>query len=727
MYFENLKNVDRNFTIVHRDLNLERDIITASRIELLLREALHSSEILKYIHGTYENGKLFSCHGHTLIAPDTGFFPYCPVAWVNKAAVIHSSSPHISVTEYPMGMVPLALNHHTSFITPFVLVRYISSLVSPRYCLSPTLLDSYDMDVVHQIAGEHGISISWGEAEQSKEGHWKRSSIVKQAREYINLDALEVRDYDGYYRYTLEFLTAPAYKSALSPVAFFQKSGGYAPMKLYFPPLNPVIIGAEYLKGNKKSVIISEEVGLTFANGIASENVYLALLGGHDAFANYDLHHLPGRDVSWLLHDFNDAGEYSMLQSAVTFCALAKKAGIRMRFTRFVGLRRGLFRSSQLEAITIEGFEEVAFNEVLTRAMAAGVHIPEVLEEVRTEIYTGDRLEMLEQPPYVIAPIIRKGSMTTIYGGSGCGKSQVAISICCALNAGKNVFGDIWQVQSGESLKSVTCAGEMSSSIYGERLRIFQEAYGATKEHKKNFVLARPTDLDLVEEDAYKKINKIIKDAVLYGGTPGKPVDLIVFDNLTTLSNGAEHALGYNKVNQLMNRLTDRGISIIIIHHENAMGDLRGARKMADVMDNVFHLFEGEKKSDELAILIKDEKRRSNTTSNTRTIKVVFDAKDGWKTAPLTARDREVAGEEKLPSESESREKQAPKVPKTVYRAKGWVMMTDDEKRQAIREERLRGLTNKQIGANHGCGRSTIAKFRKENNLLDSDLLGSAS
>ena len=271
----------------------------------------------------------------------------------------------------------------------------------------------------------------------------------------------------------------------------------------------------------------------------------------------------------------------------------------------------------------------------------------------------------------------------------------------------------------------------MDKGEYGERTRRLNEHYRPTERQKNNLLLhIVDGTVDLAAEDAIKQMQDIVNHAEKSQGTAGEPVKLVILDNLTTLSAEGENPANFGRIEQVLKSLKSRGIAVILIHHENGQGDIRGARKIGDVMSTKFHLYPGDVEGNCIGVIIKNEKNRSNKASDMDTFKVVFDFEhpaSGFCETPLTGADLKRLKQKKEDGDNdddgEYDKKDKPSRPrKNRYKQKAWTSMTHEERVTAIQEAFYSGDSNEVIAANHKTGRTTICDFRQKYNLRNSDL-----
>jgi AAA domain-containing protein len=174
----------------------------------------------------------------------------------------------------------------------------------------------------------------------------------------------------------------------------------------------------------------------------------------------------------------------------------------------------------------------------------------------------------------ILAPLLRRHSLNLLYGPRGLGKTFVALAIAHAAASGGRFLG--WQAARPQRVLYVD--GEMAAADVADRLALLGPAPETLE-----FILAdlRPNGLPDIAEEAGQS-------AIWTACTP--PPDLLVLDNLSSL---AGHRTGdadpWPKLQRFLLRLRGR-MAVLVVHHTNKRGALRGSAQHEDVLDLVLAL-----------------------------------------------------------------------------------------------------------------------------------------
>lgn len=731
---EELQDLNRKVYRFPRDFAMEKQVIRASRIEKQLRDHSFSGAIQVTCSGSWNGQIFFSSNGTFSILP-TVPLPYqfipagCEMAPFDRQPysepLIQWLSPDPSGMLQPQGL----LNGSLVYSTPFIYLR-LSYLSSWFGMLPPAWPESSFSEEDQKAAvyfGEHlQLDGEWYTDIQSK-GAFRRAFMDYNGFFDGLATTIPVKSTENTLLFNLELLPYNG-KYLLLPVAFFQYPVFRWPLRLYIPSSGKLpLLGLEKLALYPQlPVILSEEVALPcilFKEKINS--IFLSTIGDENALDHTDFTPLRGRKVSWLICNWNDKEDpVRKYKIACKVAALLAEYQISVQFITLTldAWQMPENHTSLCQQATIRSARLLSKEEMWEKAEENGITVERPLLQA-PEMMDANELENEQRMPYLIEPVIRKGSSTVIFGATGVAKSWIALALGCAVAYGKKAFAGRWTPVCPDGGKVLIIAGEMDQGEYGERLRRLNAHYCPIELQKNNLLLhIVEGTVDLAAANGLEQIQAIISHAEKSRGKMSDPIKMVILDNLTTLSTEGENPANFGKIEQVLKWLKARGIAVILIHHENGQGDIRGARKIGDVMTSKFHLYPGETEGDCIGVIIKNEKNRSNKASDMDTFKVVFDFEEpasGFSEAPLT--DADLKRIKEVP-EDDNEEEKSMRPRKTRYNQTAWKAMSHEERVNAIVEAFRRGDSNEEMAANHNTSRTTICNFRRKYQLRDQDL-----
>jgi hypothetical protein len=183
----------------------------------------------------------------------------------------------------------------------------------------------------------------------------------------------------------------------------------------------------------------------------------------------------------------------------------------------------------------------------------------------------------LRPRPAILAPVLRKASLTLLYGPRGLGKTYVAMSMAWAAASGTSFLG--WQAS--RTHRVVYVDGEMMAIDIKQRLA----AFGAP-----------PDGLDFILSD--RNGDGYLADLAEFAGQEALWLacgrlwpDVLVIDNLSSLAGfHRESADPWPRMQRFFLMLRRCGTAVIIVHHTNKQGGQRGSSQKEDVLDLVLAL-----------------------------------------------------------------------------------------------------------------------------------------
>ena len=175
--------------------------------------------------------------------------------------------------------------------------------------------------------------------------------------------------------------------------------------------------------------------------------------------------------------------------------------------------------------------------------------------------------------PYVVEPFLRRNSWMLLSGEEGTGKSFMAMALSAAIATGGKLFMD-WKIRQRKAGVLYIADSEMTDEIIRERMSIFRKLYKGCQE---KLIVKSVKNLNLLE-DGIDYIEKLLQKESL----AGRVAEVLVLDHLLKLS-GAEgdQKEHWPKIREWIEQLNERGLTIILLHHEYAGSRMLGSRLIA--------------------------------------------------------------------------------------------------------------------------------------------------
>lgn len=188
-----------------------------------------------------------------------------------------------------------------------------------------------------------------------------------------------------------------------------------------------------------------------------------------------------------------------------------------------------------------------------------------------------------EAIPFVFRPVILRGKVTVGHGSSGIGKTRFFLSMCASIVSGNQfIIGKSWNTVAKSTDKSSGKSGykyrkvlyldfESSQGDIPSLQSDFVDPYitGDDRERcKQNFVIKvlGADAIDYSEKNHHQKIIDMIDNTENNEGEKGQPLDLVVFDTYTSFVKN-DHASAWNRCEELLKKITGRGIAVLLIAH----------------------------------------------------------------------------------------------------------------------------------------------------------------
>lgn len=478
-------------------------------------------------------------------------------------------------------------------------------------------------------------------------------------------------------------------------LAMFELPNGGQKMPLY---------NGEKIEANPHcTVILSDEMAIAFCNDSNEKMVFSTWYGGMELVEKIDWELLRGHKVQWLCFDeqanAEPAEKYRKAAKVAELCAAHE---IDIEFKVFDQVKWAEPRSSSPyeqwgECISAERM--LSLNDFLFEAGEFGVHT--AIKSKTLRCYSERELRALPERPYILDPILKPGHYCLIYGGTGVAKTWFTLAMALGISRGES-FIDNW-TYSGKARKVLYVAGEMEPEMFGERLHKLSQT------EAKNFFLVRDF-LNLVDAgDQERLLNTIAEHGA----------QVVVLDNLTTLAERGAYEAGFGKLLNLINRLKESGIAVILVHHENKAGEFKGTTKIKDVAEMSLHLVKGPGKNG-INLYVNADKVRGKADEAATSFKVTFDPDypiRKWFTSELSSSEQRIFGEDDpFNSDSDMTAK------KTKRGLLAWKFMSEDAKAIAIITDTLEGNSSVVTAANHSTPVQAVEEFTCEFDLTEENI-----
>ena len=464
------------------------------------------------------------------------------------------------------------------------------------------------------------------------------------------------------------------------------------------------LYNAEKIEANPHcSVILSDEMAIAFCNDSKAKMVYSTWYGGMELVEKIDWELLRGHKVQWLIFDearnVIPADKYRKAAKVAELCATRE---IDIEFRVFDQVEWTEPRSSSPHE---QWGECTATERILSLndfIFEAGEHCVQLnIKTTKLRCYSDHELRALPERPYILDPILKPGHYCLIYGGPGVAKTWFTLAMALGISRGES-FIDNW-TYSGKARKVLYVAGEMEPEMFGERLQKLSQT------EAKNFFLVREF-LNLVDADDQERLLNTIAE---------REAQVVVLDNLTTLAERGAYETGFGKLLNLINRLKESGIAVILVHHENKSGEFKGTTKIKDVAEMSLHLVKGPGKNG-INLYVNADKVRGKADEAATSFKVTFDPDypiRKWFTSELSSSERRIFGEDDpFSSDSEITAK------KTKRNLLAWKFMSDDDKANAVIAGLLEGNSLAVTAANHSTPVQAIEEFACEFELTEENI-----
>ena len=220
-------------------------------------------------------------------------------------------------------------------------------------------------------------------------------------------------------------------------------------------------------------------------------------------------------------------------------------------------------------------------------AMLAASAEPQTQGSLRPYIISAAEFVLKDIPPrdYIIEPFLTTSSLAMIYAARGVGKTWFSLSLALCVARGDDFIS--FAVEKPRTVLFVD--GEMALADLQNRVRSLDPR------PPENFLLL-PSE-SLFREDRQLNINlpedqKRIEEAIATLQREGRGPDVVIFDNLSSLSGGVDENdnSALDALLKWLISLRHKGLAVVLVHHAGKSGDQRGASRREDLLDTSIKL-----------------------------------------------------------------------------------------------------------------------------------------
>jgi hypothetical protein len=331
----------------------------------------------------------------------------------------------------------------------------------------------------------------------------------------------------------------------------------YGVDKLAKRPDAPVILVEGEKTANAAAKQLSDYVAVTWA-------------GGAKGIQYADFSPLKGREVT-MWPDNDDAGKAAM----TSLVPILKQHGAKK--IRQVQVPDSLPKKWDLA--------DSVPDDIDIRVLLAGA--TEANTGLRSHVLTSSALSRLDIQPreFIVEPFLPTASLSMIYAERGIGKTWLTLSLAVAISHGDDFLG--FPVSKARHVLYID--GEMALFDLKSRVIALDDS---ENDHlhllpsERLFRMDKPLNINAPEDQ--QRIVEVIETMI----AEGNPPELIVFDNLSSLSAGTDEN-NNSELDKLLTWLVGlrhRNLAVLLVHHAGKSGDQRGASRREDLLDTSIKL-----------------------------------------------------------------------------------------------------------------------------------------
>jgi len=176
--------------------------------------------------------------------------------------------------------------------------------------------------------------------------------------------------------------------------------------------------------------------------------------------------------------------------------------------------------------------------------------------------------------PFILEPVLAPGTLGLIYGPPGVGKSFLALGLAWAAAGGGSLLG--WKA--ARPHKVLYLDGEMRRGAVARRLRLFGPP-------------PRSLQMWLATEDGGSLLDLGTENGIVRLMSSWEHADLVVVDSLSSLAGTTrDNPERWSDMRRFLAFQQSVGRAVVLVHHANRDGAMRGISRRADTMDLIMAL-----------------------------------------------------------------------------------------------------------------------------------------
>lgn len=318
-----------------------------------------------------------------------------------------------------------------------------------------------------------------------------------------------------------------------------------------------------------------ETVRYTGSSPAVGDAVVTAPVGGYKFPAYSDWSLLDNRDI--YIFKFRGCHQKKYLEEllSITECIVRDTDNDISQRIKYVIMSEKCGLDVENNDIKYWGLEELFFEAEIHDCL-----IPPGLEE-EFDLYRRKN-SPTRTNPYVIEPFLRRHSWMLLSGEEGTGKSFMAMALGTAIAAGGKLFLD-WKIRQRKAKVMYIVDSEMTDDIIRERMGIFKKL---NKGCTENFIIESVRNLNLLNGGMDYIEMRLQKASV-----SGSCVEVLILDHLLKLTGAkGDEEEHWPRIREWIEQLNERGITVILLHHEYAGQRMLGTRLIAADAPSRIHL-----------------------------------------------------------------------------------------------------------------------------------------